>query len=1239
MKRLSEEVAPSHFKKARSASDDRSWKKPTAEVYVEIPRRDKRLHVVTTYEAVGDEITEDHDLRVHGETPAEEDDGQVPVRTLNDFCVFEPETNALVPFEQLLTAEDPSSYRWVAVGVIGSYVEDPGESEGEEEDEDESIADDTGQRVLLSKIIECDAHYPTKHDGVFTVDPKVYLRTEYAWYIVLRPAASYARFYRHAWTCHRIVQTLLSAVTQELQTSAAEVVRAVNTPPPMEDISRPTFDALGVTVTEQELTANEMVQYLTFVLNGLYHQCPSLHKKFLRARLIQTIFRGRLVPDPPPPSCRKPATMPKDPEKRVLQHKNPTCVTPRVNAVAQKLFTQALRVTDMPTDSRQTPLEVRRRRVHHTDPTTIEWDESSVTIPDHYGRVIIDGETYSVGDIVIVEPGADEDQTRATNASTHSARCLDNELADTKWFCRISYMFEERDESGARRKRFHARWLQHGSQTLLQEAAHSRCLFWLDACDDLPFECIYSHCNVHPWRCGEPAPLDDEPGDANQFFIGPTWDPVKVAFIKRSSEQDEEALMKCKRGRPCISCGLLAIEEERQAWRTVSGDAIVWDSVAYHRRDFVYLRTPHDVLGIGQILRLITDGSGAVQQVEVRWYGRYDDVASRHCARRSVVPKDNRRLFQTGVVTLVPLEQITGKAYVASPLSAYEKEAFILEDDRFYCDLWAESLRPSSMDDLEVLPAEQLIKQCDLCMGAASEATLERDRLLEVFGPLRGLELFAGAGGLSTGMEMSGLIQTRWAVEFSPAAARTFRANHPDAIVYNQCSNKLLEHVIQEVHGHSPGPLKSLDKAECGHLPSLPLPGEVDFIYGGPPCQSFSLMNHHRRSDDIRSTLVCNMISYVEFYRPSYFLLENVVGLLSYKLSVDPEEGDSIKMGVVKFILSSLINLGYQVHFKVLQAGQHGAPQGRRRVIFLGARQDVPLPEFPLPQYAFPVPVHNVNLPTGEVLYPVTRQGADQVAHQCAPLACITVNEAINDLARFDWINPHIELPATKEDLKESKKRLAEGVDQFTACKSHSGGRLPGYTRPVAYAQPPLSRYQSWVRSGNGDTVLYHYTKWCASGVVERVVNIPIKPDADHEDLPSALRNERLYDEMGNTKMGYRGIYGRINGEEQFVTAMTTIAPNAKGGKVIHPNQKRILSVRECARAQGFPDKYRFLSSNEKVNDVIADQLRQIGNAVPVPLALALGKEIGKAACTLWREREREIQMAREQSPALDSEE
>ena len=93
----------------------------------------------------------------------------------------------------------------------------------------------------------------------------------------------------------------------------------------------------------------------------------------------------------------------------------------------------------------------------------------------------------------------------------------------------------------------------------------------------------------------------------------------------------------------------------------------------------------------------------------------------------------------------------------------------------------------------------------------------------------------------------------------------------------------------------------------------------------------------------------------------------------------------------------------YQVHFKVLQAGHYGAPQGRQRVIFLGARCDVPLPQFPSPQHHFPQPVLLHHLPNGEALHPHFRPTtcSHTVKMPCVPLPTTTVGEAIGDLVSY----------------------------------------------------------------------------------------------------------------------------------------------------------------------------------------------------------------------------------------------
>ena len=70
-------------------------------------------------------------------------------------------------------------------------------------------------------------------------------------------------------------------------------------------------------------------------------------------------------------------------------------------------------------------------------------------------------------------------------------------------------------------------------------------------------------------------------------------------------------------------------------------------------------------------------------------------------------------------------------------------------------------------------------------------------------------------------------------------------------------------------------------------IPDLPPPEEVDVINGGPPCPSYSGANRYKMQDDIRNTLVVMFLSYLEFYKPKYFLLENVPGLVSHPVSID----------------------------------------------------------------------------------------------------------------------------------------------------------------------------------------------------------------------------------------------------------------------------------------------------------------------------------------------------------------
>lgn len=103
---------------------------------------------------------------------------------------------------------------------------------------------------------------------------------------------------------------------------------------------------------------------------------------------------------------------------------------------------------------------------------------------------------------------------------------------------------------------------------------------------------------------------------------------------------------------------------------------------------------------------------------------------------------------------------------------------------------------------------------------------------------------------------------------------------------------------------------------------TLPLRGEVDLLVGGPPCQGFSGMNRFNAGQHSLSmnSLVVTYLSYCDYYRPKYFLLENVRNYAVFKKGI-----------MLKLTLRCLLAMGYQCTFGILQAGNFGVPQARRR--------------------------------------------------------------------------------------------------------------------------------------------------------------------------------------------------------------------------------------------------------------------------------------------------------------------
>ncbi len=181
-----------------------------------------------------------------------------------------------------------------------------------------------------------------------------------------------------------------------------------------------------------------------------------------------------------------------------------------------------------------------------------------------------------------------------------------------------------------------------------------------------------------------------------------------------------------------------------------------------------------------------------------------------------------------------------------------------------------------------------------------------------------GIDLFAGVGGLSLGFEQAG---------FDVVAAVEYDSIHAAAHAYNfpNCSV-----VARSVVG-----LKGTEIRRTAGIGNR----KIDVVFGGAPCQGFSLIGQ-RVLDDPRNALVREFVRIVQELRANYFVFENVKGLTLGRHRKFLEE-----------LITTFEDIGYQVRapWRVLNAASYGTPQDRERLILLGAKRGLPLPDYPAP--------------------------------------------------------------------------------------------------------------------------------------------------------------------------------------------------------------------------------------------------------------------------------------------------
>jgi DNA (cytosine-5)-methyltransferase 1 len=181
------------------------------------------------------------------------------------------------------------------------------------------------------------------------------------------------------------------------------------------------------------------------------------------------------------------------------------------------------------------------------------------------------------------------------------------------------------------------------------------------------------------------------------------------------------------------------------------------------------------------------------------------------------------------------------------------------------------------------------------------------------------IDLFAGAGGLSEGLQESGF-KSLYANEIQARYAETFAINHPDTFVDQR-------------------DIREVDARQVRNKLRLKQ-GELDLLAGGPPCQGFSINAPVRSKKDERNHLFKEFLRFVDEFYPRAVLIENVPGLVSF-------EGG----GTLDAILTALQKHGYTADVRILYAPHYGVPQTRWRTIIIGLRDGGNVQE------AFPDPI------------------------------------------------------------------------------------------------------------------------------------------------------------------------------------------------------------------------------------------------------------------------------------------
>jgi DNA (cytosine-5)-methyltransferase 1 len=398
---------------------------------------------------------------------------------------------------------------------------------------------------------------------------------------------------------------------------------------------------------------------------------------------------------------------------------------------------------------------------------------------------------------------------------------------------------------------------------------------------------------------------------------------------------------------------------------------------------------------------------------------------------------------------------------------------------------------------------------------------------------LTAIDLFAGCGGLSLGLELAGFKTIAFS-ELNRHAAATFLVNREGQSIDQFWDVKeLTNDILADLRG----------KWRRAGI------REVDLVCGGPPCQGYSGIGHRRsysveRSEIPSNHLYLEMIRVIRMVRPRAFLFENVRGLLTGRWTKDGTKGE-----IWRDVLAAFQSIdGYTVLPTLVQAKDYGVPQSRPRVLIVGYRDEL------------------------------------------AP--------AIN--GHVDAVDAGF-LPGPTAQAPHLHEVWSDIVDP----------NYPRVLKTVRYPRRPGPDFQKEMRTDLSGRLLIHVevTEHEYANHSPRIIEKFKKMHELDGEIPEEFRTRKFAQRLLRKTWGPEG---------------PNITATSLPDDFVHYEQPRTLTVREWARLQCFPDWYRFCGPRttggwrragrptDGVWDRDVPKYTQIGNAVPVRLARAVGEHIAR---------------------------